>query len=86
LRAWIRRALTRARWVQGPHVKKLVRLEEPPPERLVLAVQFCVVAVAGLFAVQVACIVFLKTWNGEVFAAITGLVGVVTGVLLGREP
>jgi len=84
LRAWIRRALTRARWVQGPHAKKLVRLEEPPPERLVLAVQFCMVAVAGLFAVEIVSMVVLKAWNGEVFAAITGLIGTITGVFLGH--
>jgi len=42
------------------------------------------VAAAALTAIEVVSLVFLRTWNGEVFAAITGLIGTVTGVLLGR--
>jgi len=84
MRASIRRALTRRRWIQNPPLKKLVHLEEPPSERLVLAVQFCMMAAAALTAIEVVSVVFLRTWNAEVFAAITGLIGTVTGVLLGH--
>jgi hypothetical protein len=27
----------------------------------------------------------LRVWNSEIFAAITGLIGTVTGVLIGRH-
>lgn len=84
MRDWIRRALTRSRLLRHGKLKKLERVEEPPSERVVLAVQFCMVAAAGLSAIEVAHILALRSWNPEVFVAITGLIGTITGVFLGR--
>ena len=28
---------------------------------------------------------FMRVWNAEVFAAVTGLIGTVTGILIGKK-
>ena len=34
-------------------------------------------------ALEIAHLMFLGSWNSEIFAAITGLVGTVTGIIIG---
>jgi len=74
-RDFIRRALTRRR----------VMTEVPPSERLVLAVYVTLASIAGLTALEIAHLAFLGSWNQEVFAAITGLIGTVIGTLIGAK-
>jgi hypothetical protein len=38
-----------------------------------------------LSAVEIAHMIFLHSWNSEVFASITGLIGLVTGILIGHH-
>ena len=38
-----------------------------------------------LSALEIANMAFLHSWNSEVFSAITGLVGIVVGVFVGRK-
>jgi len=38
-----------------------------------------------LSALEVAHMAFLGSWNSEVFAAITGLIGTVAGILVGQR-
>jgi hypothetical protein len=38
-----------------------------------------------LSALEIAHMAFLGTWNSEVFAGITGLIGTVSGVLIGQH-
>jgi hypothetical protein len=76
----IRRALTRRRRVPG----RPVALEEPD-ETLVYAVKFVMVIIVCLSGLEMAHVAFLKTWNGELFSAITGLIGIVTGIFFGRK-
>ncbi len=56
-----------------------------PSDRLVLAVQFSIYLLLGLVAIEITHLVALKSWNSEVFSAITGLAGTVFGVLLERK-
>jgi hypothetical protein len=46
---------------------------------------FGVCVVISLCVVEIACMAFIHTWNGEVFKAITGLVGVIIGFLVFRK-
>lgn len=56
-----------------------------PDERLVYVVKFAIAMLLCLSAVEVAHIAILHTWNSEVFSAITGLVGTVTGIFVGQK-
>lgn len=53
--------------------------------RLVYTVRFVVAMSVILSGVEIAYLAFLHAWNSEVFAAITGLIGTATGVLIGRN-
>jgi len=75
----IKRALTRRRKQRGRMVT------EKPAERLVYVVKFSLGMTACLAAVEIAHIALLRTWNSEVFAAMTGLIGTVTGIFVGQK-
>ncbi len=75
----IKRALTRK------HVQRGRLIREEPDEKLVLGVKFAIAMTACLTVLEVAHMAFLGRWNSEIFAGITGLSGVVTGVFLGQR-
>ena len=75
----IKRALTRRRFQRGHFT------EEEPDETLVYVVKFGMGMTACLSALEIAYMAFLHSWNSEVFSAITGLTGIVTGVFVGRK-
>lgn len=85
LSKWIRRLLTkRVTRVSGSSRK--LRVEEiPPSERLVMLFQLSLIAIIALTALEIAHLAFLGVWNSEIFAAIMGLVGTVTGVVIGAK-
>ena len=75
----IKRALTRKRVQRGRAVV------EEPDERLVWTVKFAIGMTVCLSGLEVAHMAFLGGWNSEIFAAITGLIGTVTGIFLGKK-
>jgi hypothetical protein len=75
----IKRALTRKRVQRG----RLV--QEEPNQKLVYVVKFSLGMTVCLAAVEIAHLAILRTWNSEVFAAITGLIGTVTGIFVGSK-
>jgi hypothetical protein len=75
----IKRALTRRRKQRGRVV-----IEEPA-KSLVYVVKFSIGMTACLAAVEIAHMALLRTWNSEVFAAITGLSGTVMGIFVGQK-
>jgi hypothetical protein len=84
-RSWLRKALTKKK-VTKPDVSRRVIIEEvQPSERLVLAVAVTIVAVTGLTILEIVYIIYFKAWNNEIFTAITGLVGLVVGTLIGAQ-
>jgi hypothetical protein len=72
---WIKKALTRRKREQ----------EIPPDNRLVYGVKFAVAMTVCLSALEIAHMAFLGRWNSEIFAAITGLTGTVTGILISHR-
>jgi hypothetical protein len=56
-----------------------------PDERVVYSVRFSIVAIGFLTAIAVGGMAFLYAWNSEVFASITGLVGLVAGILISAK-
>ncbi|PVX27318.1 MAG: hypothetical protein CW716_02955 [Candidatus Bathyarchaeum sp.] len=76
---WIKRALTRKRVQRGRVIA------EEPNDKLVLGVKFAVSMTVCLSVLEVAHMAFLGAWNSEVFAAITGLSGTITGIFVGQK-
>jgi len=60
-------------------------IEEEPSQKLVWVVKFSLGMTVCLSGLQVAHLVVLGSWNSEVFSAITGLIGMVSGVLIGSH-
>ena len=79
---WVRRALTHKRAKKGPRGPIVV---EGANEKLVYTVKFALGMTACLSAVEISNIVFLRSWNSDVFSAITTLIGLVTGILIGQQ-
>jgi hypothetical protein len=77
---WIKRALTRK-----TTDKTAAEQEVSPSERLVLGVKFAIALTFSLTALEIAHLALLGTWNSEVFAAITGLAGTITGILISQK-
>lgn len=76
----IKRALTRR--VSVKRGRGTQKIEISPSQRLILGFKFAMVMIVILSALEVAHMAFLGTWNSEIFAAITGLIGTVSGVLI----
>ena len=81
---WFKKALTRKRHRQGARGKAEVIVTEPD-ERLVYLVKFAVLMTLCLSALEIAHMAFMRVWNAEVFAVVTGLIGTVTGILIGKK-
>lgn len=79
---WVKRALTR-RTADRTVVNEFA--EVPPSERLVLGVKFAITLTFSLTALEIAHLALLGTWNSEVFAAIMGMTGTITGVLISQK-
>ena len=75
----IKHALIRRR------IKRGRIITEEPDEKLVYAVKFAMVMTVCLSGLEIANLAFLRSWNSEVFSALMGLIGLVTGVFVGRQ-
>jgi hypothetical protein len=59
--------------------------EISPRDELVYGVKFAMAMALCLSGIEIASMAFLHTWNSEVFSAITGLIGLVTGIFIGHR-
>jgi len=84
MRDYIKKALTKTVAVKGSKGKTQC-VEVPPSDRLIYAVYFSITMVACLTALQIVHLTVLGTWNTEVFAAISGLIGTITGIFLTQK-
>jgi len=80
----IRRALTKKIARKGPKGKQQI-IVIPPNEKLVLGVKFAIGITVCLSGLEIAHMAFLGSWNSEVFAAITGLIGTISGILISQK-
>jgi hypothetical protein len=78
---WIRQALTKTIQPKGKH--KPITIEPNP--KLVYAVKFAITMTLSLTTLEITHITILHTWNSEIFAAITGLTGTITGILIATK-
>jgi hypothetical protein len=80
----IKKALTRRVHKRGPRGRDQVEVVEPN-EKLVLGVKFAIGMTVCLSALEIAHMAFLGSWNSEIFAGITGLIGTVSGILISQK-
>jgi len=85
LRESIRLALTKQIPIAQSRGKKVRIKEVPPSERLVLGVYFSIVALALLTVIEVLHMIFLGSFNSEVFAGITLVIGTILGAFFGAK-
>ncbi|MDH5440571.1 MAG: hypothetical protein OEZ48_01330 [Candidatus Bathyarchaeota archaeon] len=85
MKEWIRKALTKTVWTKHGKRRELKLSREPPSERLVMITEFSIAAIVALTVIEVVHIFVLRSWNSEVFAAITGLIGSITGLFVGAK-
>jgi len=85
LKEKIRNAFTKTVLVQEGARKKLKRVEVPPSEKLVSGLCFAIAALIGLVILEVAHMAFLGNWNSEIFAAVTALIGTITGIFISQR-
>lgn len=81
---WIRKALTKTIQRKGSRRKEQIIVVQPN-EKLVYGVKFAIGMTVCLSALEVAHMAFLGGWNSEVFAAITGLIGTISGILISQK-
>ena len=77
----IKKALTRRRQTRG----RAAPVIEEPDDHLVLGVEFAIVMAVCLSFLEVVHVIFLGSWNSEIFAAITGLTGIIVGLFVGKR-
>ena len=82
---WIRKALTKTVQRKGSRGQKTEIIIVQPNEKLVYAVKFAIGMTVCFSALEIAHMAFLGTWSSEVFAGITGLIGTVSGMLIGQR-
>jgi len=85
LKEWITKALTKTVWTRHGKRRELKLSREPPSERLIMITEFSIAAIAALTIIEVVHIVVLGSWNNEVFVAISGVIGTVTGIVIGSK-
>lgn len=75
MRNLIKKALTRRRG----------KVEVPPSEQLVLGIQFAIIALICLTALEISYIVVARAFSSEIFATITLVVGTILGSFFGQK-
>jgi hypothetical protein len=81
---WIRKALTKTVQRKGSRGREQIVVVQPN-EKLVYAVKFAIGMTVCLSALEISHMAFLGSWSSEVFAGITGLIGTVSGILIGQK-
>lgn len=79
MRSLLRRALTKT-----VRVKKR-DLELPPSEHVVWMMYFATISLIGLIALEVVYMIYFRSWSSEIFSAITGLIGTITGIFISQR-
>lgn len=83
MRSWIKRALTRTLAVKGPRGERHIEVE--PSQHIVYLITFSIYALIGLMALQIFHMIWFESWNSEIFSAISGLIGTVTGIFISQK-
>jgi len=84
MRDWLRKAFTRKIVVEDRRGEIRTKLEPPSP-RLILGVQFAIIALISLTALETIHMVVVKSFSSEIFAAISLVIGTILGAFFGTK-
>jgi hypothetical protein len=84
MRDWLEKALTRKIVVEDRRGKSRTRLEPPSP-RLILGVEFAIIALVSLSSLEALHMVVVKSFSSEIFAAISLVIGTILGAFFGTK-
>ena len=65
--------------------KTIREVELPPSEKLVWCFIFCITALITLTIIEVVHIIYLGSFNEPVMNLISGLVGTIAGIMVGKK-
>jgi hypothetical protein len=88
MRDFFKRALTKKLHRQPTRGKSSGRARiiiVEPDEKLVYLVKFSIGMTVCLTGLEIAYMALMHVWNTEIFAAITGLIGTITGIFVGQK-
>ncbi len=85
MKDWLRRVFSRRVAAQRGGGKKVEFVEVLPTDRLVYGVMFAVVALICLVVLEIVHMVVFRSFNSEVFACITFIVGTILGSFFGQR-
>jgi hypothetical protein len=80
----LRKALTKVVYEQDRR-GQVKRVEVPPSQRLVLGIQFAIVALLCLTGLEIAYMCVVRAFSSEIFAAITLMIGTIVGAFFGQK-
>ena len=72
-------------FIQKVLTRKVGRKKVKPTRGLLYTVYFALAALVLMSMLEIVHVIFLHSWNAEVFASITGFIGTVTGILISRH-
>jgi hypothetical protein len=84
MRNWLQKAFTRRIIVEGKRGKARTKLEPPSP-RLILGVEFAIIALVSLSTLEAIHMVVVKSFSSEIFAAISLIIGTILGAFFGTK-
>jgi uncharacterized protein YqgC (DUF456 family) len=80
----LRKVLTKVVFEQDRR-GRVKRVEVPPSQRLLLGIQFAIVALLCLTALEIAHMCAVKAFSSEIFAAISLVIGTILGAFFGTK-
>ena len=84
MRNWLQKAFTRKIVVEGRRGKTRSKLEAPSA-RLILGVEFAIIALVSLTALEAIHMLVVKAFSSEIFAAISLVIGTILGAFFGTK-
>jgi len=85
IKLYLKRCLTRRIIWEGSASRRVQVQEEVPSDRFIVIICLMVVFFAGLTMLELVHLVWLGTWNDNVFNGIMLVVGTIVGAVWGRS-
>ena len=84
MKDFMKKALTRTVTVTGSR-GRVQQVEVPPNQKLLYGIYFAIASLVCLTILEATYIVVLRSFNSEIFAAITLVVGTLLGAFFGQK-
>ena len=85
MKDWLRQVFAKRVAVQSGRGKKVKFVEVLPSDRVVYGVMFAIVALICLVVLEVVYVVVFRSFNSEIFACVTFVIGTILGSFFVRK-